>query len=148
MESIYDWEDRDIFFDPDDFGIEATLEIKHLPAMPEYPDNRVSIHGHWDTPYGQRDYGAFITDAQDPSFTCKWIDLFEYARAGDVLTIGTTDYYLESAPQSDGTGICAMILVPADTQDAVGDTAQSGINTGETRKPTGTGRGSGNLYKP
>ena len=157
MQSILDWEDRDIFFDTDDFAIEASLQIKHLPDTTEntelYPDNQVPINGIFKTPYAQRDFGAFIVDAEDPSFRCKWIDVFEYARAGDVLTIDGTEYYLESEPKSDGSGTCAMTLVPADTQDAIGDAdtdqAQEGINPDATPKPTtGSYSEKGNLYRP
>ena len=129
------WEDIDIFFS--DFAIDASLEIKKS-------NKTLNIKGIFDTPYMKRVFGSFIVDSEDPSFTCKWLPEFSDIRAGDVLTIQNVktvenvqtvqgiDYFLQSAPESDGTGVCALILVPASTQDDEGDPDPEP----DTNKPT------------
>lgn len=111
MQGIVDWEDLDIFFD--EFAVEATLELGNGDTL--------SLSGIFDTPYQKRDFGAFVVDAEDPSFTCKWTAELENARAGDKLTIKGEAFYIESAPQSDGTGLASFTLTRASTQDAEGD---------------------------
>lgn len=112
QQGIVDWEDLDIFFD--EFAVEASLGFQDS-------EETVDLKGIFDTPYEHRDFGAFIVDADDPSFTCKWIPELATARAGDTLTISGEVFYLESAAQSDGTGLASFTLTRATTQDAQGD---------------------------
>ena len=114
QQGIVDWEDLDIFFD--EFAVPGSLLIQKT-------ETTLALDGILDTPYMKREFGDFIIDAEDPSFTCKWHSEMSDARQGDELTVGDTTYYLSSAPQSDGTGLAALILVPADTQDDEGDAA-------------------------
>lgn len=112
-----DFEDLDVFFDTDDFAIVAHLHISETLED-------IDINGIFDTPYQKRDFGAFIVDEDAPSFTCKWDPRFDSVRKGDILTIGDENietFYIDSVPQHDGTGICAMILTRRSTQDAEGD---------------------------
>lgn len=132
QQGTVDWEDLDIFFD--EFAVPGSLAIKKTDAT-------VELEGIFDTPYMKRDFGSFIVDAESPSFTCKWHTEFVDARQGDELTVGTVRYYLESAPQADGTGLCSLILVPAYTQDEEGDPDPQPTLS----KPTDM---DGNLFKP
>ena len=43
------------------------------------------LEGLFETPYMKRDFGAFVVDADSPSFTCKWHDQFVDVRKGDLL---------------------------------------------------------------
>ena len=111
-QGILDWEDRDIFFD--EFAVDATLEIRGSGAT-------LNLRGIFDTPYQQRSFGAFVVDADDPSFTCKWVEELEAVRVGDKLTIGTEEFYLDSPARNDGTGIASFTLTRESTQDDQGD---------------------------
>lgn len=119
---VLDFEDLDCFFV--DFGIDASLLIKS-------ENTTHAVRGIFETPYMQRDFGSFIVDAEDPSFTCKWISEMTDCRQGDELTVNGDVFYLQSAPKTDGTGLCALILTPAYTQDAEGqpDPEAEGVNT-------------------
>ena len=101
QQGILDWEDRDIFFD--EFAVDATLEIRGS-------GDTLNLEGILDTPYQQRAFGAFVVDADDPSFTCKWVEELEDVRVGDKLTIGTEEFYLNSPARSDGTGMAKFHL--------------------------------------
>ena len=132
MQGIVEWEDLDIFFDEDEFGVKATIICKS--------GGRFDAVGIFDTPYQQRDFGGFIVDADAPSFTCKWTDDLDNVQSGDMLRLyekDSTDYetfYIESAPQSDGTGTAKLVLTRKETQDHEGDPAE---DTHEA--PTGGG---------
>lgn len=162
LHGVLDWEDLDIFFDDEEFGLHATLRSNNPEA-----DN-LAIVGIFDTPYQQREFGDLVIDADDPSFTTKWRDEFVHVRKGDKLQItadGTTreetvtvdnyivdsdsdrlvdasgdtliieteervtvtvgevmeDFFIDSAPQNDGTGVVAFILTRESTQDTEGD---------------------------
>ena len=139
-----EWEDLDIFFE--EFAVDAVI---YFPVTDEIYD----IKGIFETPYLKRDFGGFIVDADAPSFTCKWQDIFVGVRKGDVLfpneTIasireiegvyeeitGEKAFYIDSAPQNDGTGVVSFILTKATTQDEEGDELDDTID--ET--PTGGG---------
>ena len=127
-QGIVEWEDLDIFFE--EFGIPATLELADGTTY--------ELRGHFDTPYMKREFGELIVDADDPSFTCKWQAEFEAVRRGDKLTIRGEDFYIESAAQSDGTGVASLILTRASTQDAEGDDVQQ--NPQNPQSPQGQGR--------
>ena len=127
-QGILDWEDLDIFFD--DFAIEATLELQDGSTL--------ALKGIFDTPYQQRDFGGFVVDADDPTFTCPWQDEFMDARSGDTLTIGTEIFYIESGARSDGTGLASFVLTRESTQDDVGDSPPT-----EHTAPSG-----GGLFSP
>lgn len=123
----------------DDFGTNASLLIKAT-------DTTVTLRGVWNNPYYQRKFGEFIVDAEDPSFECVYTDDLADARQGDELTVNETVYFLQSEPQQDEIGACAMVLTPADTQDDMG---QPDPEAGGTEKPTEAGSGmSGNLFNP
>ena len=112
QQGILDWEDRDIFFD--EFAVDATLQIRGSGAT-------LNLRGILDTPYQQRAFGAFVVDADDPSFICKWVEELEQVRVGDKLTIGTEEFYLDSLARSDGTGMVSFTLTRESTQDDQGD---------------------------
>ena len=121
-----EWEDKSVYFDTEFFGVNATLVMKNT----DQPN--IHIKGIFDTPYAQRDLGAFIVDAEDPSFTCEWHDGFEHARKGDILRIAEGDkiqeFYIDTAAQNDGTAIVSFKLTPKSSQDASGDEAIDSID--------------------
>ena len=127
-------EDLDIFFNTDEFAIDAFIRIMSLGEG----QSLVSVRGIFETPYLKRDFGAFVVDADSPSFTCKWHDEFVNVRKGDDLYFfddGTTvNFYIDSTPQNDGTGVVAFILTAADTQDTEGDELDDTI---DEEPPTG-----------
>ena len=152
---IVAFEDLDIFFNVDEFAIKASLEFVGAIAADLAPqsvvdsaDNRVvdsadnvvvspdatvlALDGIFDTPYMKRDFGAFVVDAEAPSYTCKWIDAFADIRKGDILLVGEGDeaqtFYIDSAPQNDGTGVVSFLLTPASTQDAIGDDLDDSVD--------------------
>ena len=128
-QGILDWEDRDIFFD--EFAVDATLEIVSTGRA-------LALKGIFDTPYAKRDFGVFFVDADDPSFTCVWTPELAKARAGDKLTIKSEEFFLESSPKSDGTGLVSLILTRESTQDDIGDAEPE-----QTEAPPG-----GGLFSP
>ena len=119
---ILDWEDHDIFFDTDDFAVEATLEFN---AAPGETAESVDIVGILDTPYGEREYGAIVVDADNPSFTTKWTAAIARVRKGDYLIVGVERFAILSAPENDGTGQCDLPLVRESLQDTEGDNYQT-----------------------
>ncbi len=122
-----EWEDLDIFFD--EFAIDAFIRIMSLGEG----QSLVTVKGIFETPYLKRDFGAFVVDANSPSFTCKWHDEFVNVRKGDVLYFfddGTgVNFYIDSAAQNDGTGVVSFILTASATQDASGDDLEDGTKT-------------------
>ena len=131
LHGLVEWEDLDVFFD--EFAIHATL----MANDDDVP--RLALTGIFDTPYQKREFGSYIVDADNPSFTCKWHDDFSKVRKGDTLRVtneGTLeDFYLDSAPQNDGTGVVAFILTRASTQDASGDDLDDSV---DEPPPTGS----------
>ena len=111
---LADWEDLDYFFNEDEFAVPGSLTIKKT-------NTTLQISGILDTPYMKRSFGSIIIDAESPAFTCEWRPEFAECRSGDELTVGDQAYYLQGIPKQDGTGVCAMILVPEYTQDDEGD---------------------------
>lgn len=136
VQGSVEWEDLSIFFD--EFAVPGSLEIRNAGKT-------VSIDGIFDTPYQSRKFGDFIVDAEAPSFTCAWTEDMNDVRTGDKLTVGGSLYYLDSAPKPDGTGMCSLVLVPSDTQDAEGD--EDGPDDVPTKTPKPT-RMDGNLFRP
>ena len=130
-QGIVDWEDLDIFFDEDEFAVKATLTFQSS-------GNTLDLKGIFDTPDQQRDFGGFVVDADDPTFTCPWQDEFMDVRPGDALTIGTEIFYIESGARSDGTGLASFVLARESTQDDMGDSPPT-----EHTAPTG-----GGLFSP
>jgi hypothetical protein len=146
-----EWEDLDIFFE--EFAIDAVLQlwVTRVENIQEFNQ----IRGIFETPYLKRDFGAFIVDEEAPSFTCKWHDIFQYARKGDVLFLNQTYdrdsgdtpedfyqlaespsqvWYIDSIPQNDGTGVVSFILTPGTTQDEHGESLDDTI---DEEPPTG-----------
>ena len=128
LHGIPEWEDLDIFFD--EFAIDAVLYlVSH--------DDVYQLRGIFETPYAKRDFGAFVIDAEAPSFTCKYQAEFDATRKGDIIfpdqvsddineayrlqASHVDTWYIDSTPQNDGTGVSTFILTHATTQDDVGD---------------------------
>ena len=158
---LVDFEDLDIFFNIDEFAVKADLQfvVETAESAPsgliDSSDDRVvdsdsdaivsddatviALEGIFETPYQKRDFGAFIVDAEAPSFTCKWQNQFVDVRKGDLLFVGEgsnkEQFYIDSAAQNDGTGVVAFILTPASTQDATGDDLDDTVD----ERPTGGG---------
>ena len=135
-ESILDWEDRDVFLDTDFFGIQASLEIQKT-------NKSVTFNCIFDTPYQRRDFAAFVVDAEDPSIVTKFIPDLEDARKGDKLTVNGDVFFLESGMESDGTGFVKFGLIPAETQDDIGDIIDDDVDDGVK-----TGDRHGSLFSP
>ena len=132
-QGVVEWEDLDGFFDTDYFAVSATLQIGI---------DVLNLEGIFDTPFAQRDFGAFIADSDDPTFVCKWRNEFNDAEAGDILTLKNETFYLKTAPQSDGTGVVVLTLIRATTQDTVGD------DVPEAPDKPGRKLGGGGLFSP
>ena len=127
LECLYDSE----------FSVDASLLIKAT-------DTTLTLRGIFENPYFQRKFGAFVVDAEDPSFECVYQAAMAECRQGDELTIDGNTYFLQSEPQQDGVGVVAMVLTPADTQDAEG---QPDPEADGTEKPTPPDMGGG-LFNP
>lgn len=121
-----------------EFGVDASLLVKAT-------NTTIQLRGIFENPYFQRKFGDFVVDAEDPSFECVFEDGLENARQGDELTIDNTVYFLQSEPQKDGVGVVAMVLTPADTQDAQGQPDPEDPSDGGTNKPPSMG--GDNLFK-
>ena len=158
---LVDFEDLDIFFNIDEFAVKASLQFigetaeSASSSLVDSADDRVvdsadnvlvsddttaiELEGIFETPYQKRDFGAFIVDADAPSFTCKWDNRFIDVRKGDHLFVGEgsnkEQFYIDSAAQNDGTGVVAFILTPASTQDDIGDDLDDEVD----ERPTGGG---------
>lgn len=129
------WETLDDFFDVDEFSVNATLMLKKTGIAD------IALVGNFDTPYAQRDFGAFVIDADDPTFLTKWHDDFIHARKGDKLVISEGDntetFYIDTAAQNDGTGVVSFVLTRESTQDDEGDTPSD--DTTPDKTPMGGG---------
>lgn len=144
-EGIVEWEDLELFFD--DFAIPATLAFAEaLENDAEVSEATLELRGIFETPYQKRDFGAFIVDADDPSFTCKWTEALQAARKGDTLTINGEVFYLETAAMSDGTGLASFTLTRASTQDAQGDDFSA--ETEDSQQMNSGRPSSGSLFGP
>ena len=115
---ILDWEDHEIFYDTDDFAVEATLEFNAAPG--DTPET-VEIVGILDLPYGERDFGKIVVDSENPTFSTKWTDDIARVRKGEYLIVNGERFAILSAPENDGTGHCELPLVRGTLQHTEGD---------------------------
>jgi hypothetical protein len=97
-----EWDEIDVFFDPDDFGVEAWV----TPAG----GVRRPVTGLFDDPFLQIKLGTFKGTLTEPTFTGKAADLAGINR-GDVLEIPGKGFFDIMTPaQGDGTGIAMLQL--------------------------------------
>lgn len=84
--------DRAVFFDTDDFGVEATI-------------NGLPVDGIFDDAYED----VLNVGSSDPAFTCRTSDVSSVVEADPVI-IGGVTYKVAGQPQPDGTGVTVLPL--------------------------------------
>ncbi len=98
-----DWENLDVFFDPDEFGEEALIHFQDGSTR--------DIVGIFDEPYVNTQTGEYDMDTVQPRLTTKIADVADVLR-GDEVEINGTKYDVLTGPQNDGTGLGMLELAP------------------------------------
>lgn len=98
-----DWENLDVFFDPEAFGDETLIHFQNGATR--------SIVGIFDEPYVNAQTGEYDMDTVQPRLAATMADLSGVLR-GDEVEINGILYDVLTGPQDDGTGLGMIELAP------------------------------------
>lgn len=100
-------DDLDLFFNPDDFAVEATLE------------DGSTINVIFDRPYEE----ALKIESNKPTVTAKASDVASLVH-GDIMTLNDVDYVIINI-QTDETGVAILYLARTDIEIITGETGEA-----------------------